>query len=364
MSLRNKETEIELKKIDTQIIVSKPAAPSPAAAGNELTSANILQRNTDTLVSVCATIPADAAAIETFVRETAMVMEAAFSYYELLLVDNGMPADLHEAVGKLQKNVANVRMLRLSRPYDREVAIAAALDHCVGDYVVVMEAEEHPPELIPALVRRAIEGFDAVIAEPVSAPKGKRERMIAGPVYRLGSRVLGFTLKPDESYFRVFSRRLVNSLIRIRSKNRSLSSMNGLIGLRRSVVPYLPVSKPARQKRRLRRQLATIANIVVSNSAAPLRFAAGLGLLASTINLLYLFYILGVTVVKSRLAEGWLTTSLTHTLMFLLMFVMMTILAEYVARILDESKEQPLYFVESESNSTVATTSLERLNIV
>ena len=43
---------------------------------------------------------------------------------------------------------------------------------------------------------------------------------------------------------------------------------------------------------------------------------------------------------------------------------MMTILSEYVARILDESKEQPLYFVESESNSTVSTASLERLNVV
>jgi hypothetical protein len=86
--------------------------------------------------------------------------------------------------------------------------------------------------------------------------------------------------------------------------------------------------------------------------------------MASGLNLLYLFYILTVTLVKSRIAEGWLTSSLMHTTMFLLLFIIMTILSEYVARILDESKEQPLYFVESESNSTVSTVSLERLNVV
>ena len=35
-----------------------------------------------------------------------------------------------------------------------------------------------------------------------------------------------------------------------------------------------------------------------------------------------------------------------------------------MARILDESKEQPLYFVESETNSTVSTSAQYRLNVV
>jgi dolichol-phosphate mannosyltransferase len=327
---------------------------------------NPIPRNVDTLVSVCAVVPGQVDRLDSFVRQTVSILDAAFAYYELLLIDNGTTAEIHEAVQRLQRVVPNVRMLRLSRNYPNEVAIAAALDHCVGDYVVVMDSLAHPSELIPAMVKRAIEGCDSVIAEPSGKKGSLAEKLIATPAYRIASNIMGFELRPEESYFRVFSRRLVNSLIKIRSKNRSLSCMHGMIGLRKCTLFYTPSPSQARPAavKRVMSQLRLAADIVVSNSAVPLRFAACLGLLASGINLLYLFYIMAVTLVKSRIAEGWLTTSLMHTVMFLLMFLIMAILAEYVARILDETKEQPLYFVESESNSTVSAVSQERLNIV
>jgi len=46
------------------------------------------------------------------------------------------------------------------------------------------------------------------------------------------------------------------------------------------------------------------------------------------------------------------------------LFLIMTILSEYVSRILDETKEQPLYFVECEQNSTVSGLNRDRLNVV
>jgi glycosyltransferase involved in cell wall biosynthesis len=340
----------------------EPASVLPAGPPKD----KPVQRNVDTLVSVCAVTPDKMEHLEEFVRETVGILDAAFAYYELLLIDNGTSIDVHNTVQQLQRVVPNVRMLRLSRNYPTEVAIAAALDHCVGDYVAVMDSVSHPPALIPEMVRRAMGGYDAVVAEPSASQRSLVERLISTPAYRIASNIMGFELRPEESYFRVFSRRLVNSLIKIRSKNRSLSCMHGLIGLRKCSISYTPVTAPVRQGagKRVLRQLTLAADIVVSNSAIPLRFAACLGLLASAINLLYLFYIMAVTLVKSRIAEGWLTTSLMHTVMFLLMFLIMAILAEYVARILDETKEQPLYFIESETNSTVSATSQERLNIV
>jgi dolichol-phosphate mannosyltransferase len=105
-------------------------------------------------------------------------------------------------------------------------------------------------------------------------------------------------------------------------------------------------------------------DIIISNSAAPLRLGALLGLLASFANVLYFGYILAVTLVKRKLAEGWLTMSVTSTTMFFLMFLILAILSEYVARILDESKDQPLYFIESEMNSDVSSFQKDRLNVI
>jgi hypothetical protein len=116
-------------------------------------------------------------------------------------------------------------------------------------------------------------------------------------------------------------------------------------------------------------KVASVANLIVNNSIAPLRFAALLGLIASFLNLLYVIYIVVVTILRDgRLAEGWLTTSLTTTTMFLMLFLILAILAEYIGRLLEESKDEPLYFIESEDHSTVSsysrTIEQETLNIV
>ena len=327
---------------------------------------NSIGFNADIVLSASAILPPEIQDIEAFVRGMLGVLSAHYSYYELLLIDNGLSLALNLQVQALQSVLPNVRLIRLSRHYSREVAIAAALDHCIGDYVVVMDPVTDPPELVPAMVARAINGCDTVVAEPSHPLASGFERLISAPAYRVVSRILGFSLRPDESYFRVFSRRLVNSIIRIRSKNRYLTYLNGSGGLQSCTIFYEAAQSHVRVSsvRRVTHQLLAAINILVSNSAAPLRFASFLGLLASAANLFYLFYIFAVSLIKARIAEGWLTTSLTQTLMFMLLFVIMTILSEYIARILDETKDQPLYFVESESNSTISTTTHERLNVV
>jgi len=324
------------------------------------------QLNLDTLVSAAAVLPDDESQMEPFIEATLDVLKKHFAYYELLLVDNGLQTEVHARIQDLQSRLPNVRLLRLSRRYDLEVALAAALDHCIGDYMVILDAVQHPPELIPQLVEAAAAGCDSVTALPAGHRENFLDRIAVRPAYTLASRILGFPMEPSDSYYRVFSRRLVNSIVRIRSKKRYLSHLNAAVGLRHGVVSYetqVP-QRPEPAFRRLMRHLTTVTSILVSNSGVPLRIASGLGLLACFANFLYLGYILVVTMVKSRLAEGWLTTSLTQTSMFLALFLIMTILSEYIGRILDETKEQPLYFVECETNSTVSEMNRERLNVV
>jgi glycosyltransferase involved in cell wall biosynthesis len=325
-----------------------------------------LERNTDLLISVSIVLPSQPEHVEARVERALDVLSKAYRFYELLLVDNGSPAEVYARILELQQRLPNVRLLRLSRCYSKEVAIAAALDHCIGDYVVVMDLLTDPPELIPVLVARATAGFDAVVAECEVPRKSIVERVLAEPMYRLMSRILGFALHPDEAYFRVFSRRLVNSIVRIRSKSRYLSCFNGIVGFQQCSIVYQKehLTAPSRNSLALvLRQLLAATEILVSNSAAPLRFASLLGLVASLANVAYLFYILMISVIKQHVAEGWITTSLTHTTMFLMLFLILSILSEYIARILDETKEQPLYFVEFETNSTVASPGRNRLNI-
>lgn len=335
-------------------------------AAEIMAAATLKQANTDILVSVSAIVPESSDSLKKFVQTTLGVLKTNYTHYEILLIDNGSLPHVHCNVQDLLTQLPNIRLVRLSRNYGTEIALAAALDHSIGDFVVLMDPVTDPPEIIPRLIASAVGGFDSLTAVPSGQQNRFLDKVVCRPIYKLASRLLGFTLRPNQSNYKVFSRRLVNSIVRIHSKNRYLDYLNACVGLSQSTILYDADGRAQKRSGLLRniQQLNAVSNILVANSAIPLRFASLLGLLASAANLLYLNYILVVTLVKSHIAEGWLTISLTNTTMFLLLFLILTILSGYIARILDETKDQPLYFVELETNSKVSSTSQERLNVI
>src|SRR5688572_7126086 len=89
--------------------------------------------------------------------------------FEILYVDDGG----HDAALVKLKAIADadprVRVLALSRPFGKENAIIAGLEHATGDGVVLIDASgEHPPEMIPRLLAEVrgqdAAGRDAVVA--------------------------------------------------------------------------------------------------------------------------------------------------------------------------------------------------------
>jgi dolichol-phosphate mannosyltransferase len=337
-------------------------APAPDR-NHQATSAG---KNTETLVSVAAVFTDDSPDLDAYVLETSAVLAAHYAYYELLLIDNASDPSVSDRIRRIQHQVPNVRIVRLSRRYSKEIALAAALDNSIGDFVVVMDIGVDPAAMIPQLLDILVSGKDVVIAEWDGRDDPALRRWLSAGFCRVASALLGYTLRPNASYFRAFSRRAVNSIIRIRSKNRYLRCLNGLVGFSQVTVPYKRLAMRNRGSAvlRLLSNARAAADIIISNSAVPLRLASLLGLIASVANFLYFGYILAVTLVKRRLAEGWLTTSITSTTMFFLLFIILAILSEYIARILDETKEQPLYFIESETSSDVYSLGRDKLNVV
>jgi polyisoprenyl-phosphate glycosyltransferase len=311
--------------------------------------------NADIFASVLAVIGNDADIISGFISETTRTLSENFTYYELLIVDNGSNDGSSERIQEIQKKVPNLRFLRLSRAYEKEIALAASLDNSIGDYVVIIDINCDPPSLIPAMVQQATSGYDVVIAEQANRRYDSWLRnSFRRAFYRVASKILGFSLQPQASYYRLLSRRVVNSLTQIKNKSRYLKYFNALVGFRQILVPCQPFCRRERtDEPRLIQSIGSALDIILSNSARPLRWASWLGLAASSINLAYFGFIFVVSLVKKKIAEGWLTTNVMSTFMFFILFLILTILSEYVARILEETKDRPLYFIDFEVDSPV-----------
>jgi len=310
----------------------------------------------DTLLTVV--VPLDRVNRTTLlIEDVHRVISGAFEDFELLIVDNHTGRDgISNNLLKLQERLTNVRILALSKKYSLEIVYAAALENAIGDYVVIINLDMYSPSIINKLYSVALEGYDVVMAK---FRERRKKQVVTSGVIRIFShlfkRVLGVDFRPERDFSGILSRTAVNAIVTIRNKKRFIRYSDTLVGLK-TLNYYFTLRKGARVRQQSPWNIILVAfDILISNSNFPLRLASLLGLTASFLSLSFLVYVFIVSLVKEQIIEGWITTSVVSGSLFLILFVILTLLSEYVGRILSESKDEPLYFIRSDSVSSGVT---------
>jgi len=83
--------------------------------------------------------------------------------WEVIFVDDGSDDGSARILEKIAKSEQRVRVLRFMRNFGQTAAMAAGIDHALGDVIVSMDADrQNDPADIPRLVSRMEEGYDLV----------------------------------------------------------------------------------------------------------------------------------------------------------------------------------------------------------
>ena len=317
-------------------------------------------------ISVIAPLYDDFQIVEAFVAETMQVLREHYTYYELVLVNDGSEDNTVEKVALLLNEYECIRLINLSRHFGTEVAISSGLDSVIGDFVVVMLPTSDPPQLIPGLVEQCKAGKDILI--------GVRKNRYGEPLWmKLGAnlfywcckQLFKISLTRNATHFRVLSRQVVNALIQVQDKYCYLQLLSGYIGYRNQTFIYEPIRRYRRNKtRNIIESMNLALQIIFTNSVHPLRLPSYLSLLASILNVLYICYIVLVYLFKDKVAEGWVTLSVQNAVMFFFISVILAILCEYIGLMFIKTRGWAAYYVVDEKNSSVLITEQERRNIV
>ena len=211
-----------------------------------------LDPQSDVCISVAAVVTdVNAGIIEAYATDMSATLARSFRYFELLLVDN---TGLGEVAGRLEellKTLPNVRLLKLSKRYAEEIAYTAALDHSIGDFVVLMDPDTDPAALVPAFVHRCADGLDAVVGSyDRRKEQGRVGQWGAAGFYRLLRAMTGYTIAPNTSHFCVLSRRVVNAITRIKDKERYLKYLTAYVGYKHGTIAYERIHRGAASKPR------------------------------------------------------------------------------------------------------------------
>ncbi len=320
----------------------------------------------DVFISLVVPVQDDADVLDAFVREAAEVLEGRYANYELVLVDDGSTDGSGAVAARLLESVKCVRYLRLSRRFGTEAAIAAGLDSVIGDFTVVMQPANDPPSLIPALVERARAGGGVVFGVKEGDPGGRPWSTVGTRLFwAFGRRYLDLKVPEGAGYLQCLSRDAVNAITRMKDKYRSIRLMATEFGGHVATLGYQPVARrPVPRTRSFWASVDLAVGVMVTHSTRPLRFVAVLGLAASFANLLYMVYAVAVYLTRDDVAHGWTTTALQVSGMFFLLFLCMAVISEYLGRVLEESRDRPIYHSVEERNSNVMVRDTERRNVV
>jgi glycosyltransferase involved in cell wall biosynthesis len=320
----------------------------------------------DIFVSVVAPLREDVAYLRDFVSELMPLLRAHYTNYELVLVDDGSEDGTDELAQDILRGERCIRLIRLSRVFGRDVAITAGLESAIGDFVVVMIPENDPPAFVPEMVEKCRNSLGVVVGVSLHAShRSWLGRWLAGVFHWYFRRYQKMDLVPNSTHFRVLSRQAVNALTQIRGHYRQLRWLSSIVGFKKNIYPYHELNRSGRvRKRDLVADVSEAIDLLVINGMNPLRLVSSLGVLAAGLNLVYLIYVVLIFLLKKDVIPGWTTLSLQQGGMFFLIFVILSVLSEYVGRILDESRDRPLYFVMDEKNSGELLSDLTRRNIV
>jgi glycosyltransferase involved in cell wall biosynthesis len=316
-------------------------------------------------VFVSAIVPADhfSSDVAEYIGKLAKILSANYANYEVIVVDNGMTANQVQALITRLDTTPCVRVLRLSRRHTRDTAIFSGLENAVGDFVCVLNPVLDPPAVLVDMITTNRSGIDIVQGVSTIPVDGKMlARWGRTLFYWYNRRFLDTVIPLNATYLVSFNRRAVTALTNTNRNHRYVRQLSRHIGFKLDTFEYKPMQHPITD-RTLRTGLVEALEIITSLSYHPLRLITWIGVVAAVGNLLYAGYVVAVNLLGENVAQGWTTLSLQASGMFFFLFVIMAVIAEYLGRILAESRQEPPYHIMEELTSAVAIADETRRNV-
>jgi glycosyltransferase involved in cell wall biosynthesis len=301
-----------------------------------------------TTLSVVVPVFNEQEVLAEFHRRLAAVLDALNLRTQVIYVNDGSTDGTLDAIRQLAEHDARVLLVDLSRNFGKEIALTAGLDHADADAVVVIDADlQDPPELIPELVDEWLDGYDVVYAKRTSRDgESAAKKLTAFLFYRLIQKMSRVRIPEDTGDFRLLSRRAVHAVCQMREQHRFMKGLFAWIGFAQKAVPYCRAPRHAGVTKWNYWKLWNFAlEGITSFSCLPLKVATYVGLASATGAFGYGAYIVLRTLILGNPVAGY--PSLLTAVMFLggLQLLSIGVIGEYLARMFDESKQRPLYFL-------------------
>ena len=299
-------------------------------------------------LSVAVPLYNEESVLPELLRRTRAVLESiAGGPHEIVLVDDGSSDRTPEILEAEAARDPRMVVVSLSRNFGHQAALTAALDHCSGDAVVVMDADlQDVPEAIPLFVEQYQHGYDVVYATRAHRKEAWWLKLSYFLFYRLLATLSQLNLPLDAGDFALISRRVVEELRRMPEHHRYLRGLRTWVGFRQIGIPVARAQRHSgRSKYSLRKLFELASDGIFAFSIVPLRAATLLGALATGLSGVFAVYSVYAKFFLHRTPQGFTALVLLITFLSGILLFFLGIIGEYVGRLYEEVKARPHYII-------------------
>jgi glycosyltransferase involved in cell wall biosynthesis len=337
--------------------LAPPSPALPAKSGGQ-------QGNERPYISIVVPVYNEVENVGPLVDELVAALERTERPFEIIAVDDGSTDGSFPALKKLCAQEKRLRVVRFRRNFGQTPAFTAGFDKARGEWIITIDADlQNDPADIPAMVKRAEEGFDVVSGWRVNRKDALVARKIPSKIANwLIRKITGVSIHDYGCSLKVYHREVAKNVKLYGELHRFVPAVAASLGIN---VAEMPVNHRARTRgqskytgliRTMTRTMKVLLDLLtvrflLSYSTRPIHVFGFLGIgsgLAGVAIGLYLTY--AKLVLGQQLHDRPLLMLAVLLVMVGVQLISLGLLGELVVRTYHESQRKPIYTVREAVN--------------
>jgi undecaprenyl-phosphate 4-deoxy-4-formamido-L-arabinose transferase len=316
----------------------------PASSATAPTAAEIK------LVSMVIPVYNEEANLTELVNRCVTVGDTLGYAYELVLVDDGSRDISARMIQQAATdNEGKVIGVLLNRNYGQHAAVMAGLAQSRGDVVVTLDADlQNPPEEIPKLLEKSIQGHDVVGSVRMNRKDSFFRRTASKIINKAVQKATGVMMTDYGCMLRAYHRNIVDAMLQCHERSTFIPVLANTFARQPCEVP---VAHAGRSQDETKYSIMKLINLqfdlLTSMTTFPLRLLSILGALLALAGFAFSVVLLVTRIIYGAAwaGEGVFTVFAILFIFIGVQLLAMGLLGEYIGRIYHDVRARPRYFI-------------------
>ncbi|WP_176014722.1 glycosyltransferase [Victivallis sp. Marseille-Q1083] len=271
--------------------------------------------------------------------------------YEIIFIDDGSHDGSTEAlIEAANANPDRVVACILNRNYGQHSAIMAGFAQVRGDLVITLDADlQNPPEEIPNLLKAAEEGNDVVGTIRQNRQDTLFRRWASKVVNLVAQKATGVNMHDYGCMLRAYRRHIVDAMLQCPERSTFIPVLANSFARTTCEIPVRHCERAVGESKYSLIKLINLQfNLLTCMTTFPLRLLSYVGVFMALFGVLFgvLLFVLRFWYGAEWAANGVFTLFAPMFLFFGCMMVGMGLQGEYLARVYNDVRSRPRYFIE------------------